>query len=174
MEMQICIKGIMIVVILAIVAFGALILIMQVSLKFMCKKKIEATLIDVEISKQEKGTKSVAVPHESRYSKYSYTYKPKKEYTYKKVYTYTYKPVYQYEYDNQSFTSKPMNMLDYIENRTFERKNYKIGQRCYIYINPKHPDFCITKRFSLCNAMMLLMVVGVFAYLSYIGCFNWL
>jgi hypothetical protein len=67
MEMKICISGIVIVFLLGIVLFGALFLITQVLLGFRCKNKIEAVLVDVEISKTEDGSQRVAVPHESRY-----------------------------------------------------------------------------------------------------------
>lgn len=66
-------------------AFWCVVLITQVLLGFRCKNKIEAVLVDVEISKTEDGSQRVAVPHESRYSKYSsYSYKPKKEFVNKK------------------------------------------------------------------------------------------
>lgn len=154
MEMQICIKGILIALFFAMVVFFIWMIIAQIALSLACKKKIEATLIDVEVTQKEEGTDRVAVPHESRYSKYSYTYKQKREFTYKKRYSYTYHPVYEYEYDNQCFTRNPMNSWDYFEEKAFKNKKCKIGQKCYVYIDPKRPFICITKRFSLANTML--------------------
>ncbi|WP_022755315.1 DUF3592 domain-containing protein [Butyrivibrio fibrisolvens] len=171
MEMKICISGIVIVFLLGIVLFGALFLITQVLLGFRCKNKIEAVLVDVEISKTEDGSQRVAVPHESRYSKYSsYSYKPKKEFVNKKTYRYAYSPVYQYEYDNYSFTRHPVNNLDYFDNKVFEKKNYKIGQKCYIYIDPKRPAVCMTKRFSLMNTIMAIFIIagGCYMFLAFL------
>lgn len=166
MEMQICEKGIIIVLLFAIVSLVVLVIILQVSISLSCKEKIEATLIDLEAIKGKKVTTHVAVPHELRYSKYSYTYKPKKEFKYKEVYTYTYYPIYQYNYNNQCFTRKPLNILDYYENKAFENKKYKIGQKCYLYIDPKRPALCVTKRFSLANTLLFsLCSIGVILFI---------
>lgn len=170
MEMKICISGIVIVFVLGIVLFAVFLITAQVLLGFRCNKKIEAVLIDVKITKTEDGSQRVAVPHESRYSKYSsYSYKPKREFVNQKRYRYSYKPVYQYEYDNYSFTREPLNIFDYFDDKVFKKKNYKIGQKCHIYIDPKRPAVCMTKRFSLINILGAILFIAIvcFMFLKY-------
>lgn len=170
MEMRNCINGFIVVFFVGMVLFSVLTLITQVMFALRCKKKIEAVLVDVEMTKTKESTQRVEVPHESRYSKYSYTYKPKREFVYQKRYSYTYTPVYQYEYNNQVITRTPMNMMDFFDNQTFEKKNYKIGQKSYIYIDPNCPYVYMTKRFSLMNYLMaiFLIVGGCFFLLKYL------
>ena len=175
-ELRNCIDGVILVFLLGIVLFAAFLLIAQVLLGFRCNKKIEAVLVDVKITKTEDGSQRVAVPHESRYSKYSsYSYKPKREFVNQKRYRYSYKPVYQYEYDNYSFTREPLNIFDYFDDKVFKKKNYKIGQKCHIYIDPKRPAVCMTKRFSLINILgAILFIVILLLFLCDNNAFRWL
>lgn len=171
MEMQICEKGIIIVLLFAIVSLVVLVIILQVSISLSCTEKIEAIIIDVKATRGKYVTTRVPVPHESRYSKYSYTYKPKKEFKYKEGYLYIYQPVYQYKYNNQSFTRKALDFLIFFECGTLENNKYKIGKKCYLYVDPKHPAFCVTKRFSLENILPAIVViaVGSIVILKFIG-----
>ena len=167
MEMRNCINGFIVVFFVGMVLLGVLTLITQVMFALRCKKKIEAVLVDVEMTKTKESTQRVEIPHESRYSKYSYTYRPKREFVYKKRYSYTYNPVYQYEYNDQIITRTPMNMMDFFDDQTFEKKNYKIGQKSYIYVDPKCPAVYLTKRISLMNILVSIDAIAVGCYLLF-------
>ena len=63
-----------------------------------------------------------------------------------------------------------MNMMDFFDDQTFEKKNYKIGQKSYIYVDPNCPQVYVTKRFSLINYFMAIgsIVGGCFFLLKFI------
>ena len=128
MEMQICEKGIIIVLLFAIVSLVVLVIILQVSISLSCTEKIEAIIIDVKATRGKYVTTRVPVPHESRYSKYSYTYKPKKEFKYKEGYSYIYQPVYQYKYNNQSFTRKALDFLIFLSVELWKTISIKLAK----------------------------------------------
>jgi len=163
------INNVIVFVFLLLGSVTVLVTIFQIIMGVRCKEKVEAILVEIEERKHETGSRNTIVPHESRYSKYSYySYKPKKEYITKKIYSYTYIPTYKYEYNNSIYTRTPLNNLDFFENKAFEKKKYMIGQKYHIYINPKNPYMCLTKRFSLVNMLQCAGGLAAIALLIFV------
>lgn len=101
----------------------------ELKLTILCKKEIEATLVEVKVNwKSEKG----------KYYK-------------------TYLPVYRYQYDHCWYKSESQReFYRYSEGKKYEEKIIRIGRKYKIFIDPLKPKNCIPSRFNKDTVMHLL------------------